>query len=139
MEESVKTKNELTPRQWHLYNFLKLKYELDPNAYVSKTEICNGLPLDYEADEKATRFCRTIEQDINVLRNSEQIYKIIVSNHTGYKIATKEEAGAWLTRIRNEAILKLKMYRKNRKIAEANNQMRLVFNKEKDTIEVFNG
>lgn len=131
-------KEKLTTRQWHLYNFLKLRYEQDPTAYVSKADICNGLPVDYQPDENATRFCREIEFDINVLRNSEQIYRIIVSNSRGYKIATKEEAGNWLMRIRNEAILKLRMYRKNRKFAEANNQMRLTFGQEKDTIEVFN-
>lgn len=128
----------LTTRQWRLYLFLKAKYEQDPTAYISKADICNGISGAYQADSSATRFCREIEYDINVLRNSEQIYKIIVSNSKGYKIATKEEAGEWLMRIRNEAILKLRMYRKNRKNAEANNQMRLTFAHEKDTIEVFN-
>lgn len=130
-------KSKLTTRQWHLYNFLKLMYENNPDAFVTKEEICNGLPQDYEIKENETRTCRSIEIDINALRNSDEIYKVIVSNHDGYKIASEEEANDWLARVKVEALRKLKMYWKNLKYAESNNQMRLVFNKEKDTIEVF--
>lgn len=130
-------KSKLTTRQWHLYNFLKLMYENNPDAFVTKEGICHGLPQDYEIKENETRTCRSIEIDINALRNSDEIYKVIVSNHDGYKIASEDEANDWLARVKVEALRKLKMYWKNLKYAESNNQMRLVFNKEKDTIEVF--
>lgn len=131
-------KTKLTPRQWRLYIYLKVMFEQDPARYISKKDICVALPAYYQIDEKATRLCRSIEQDINILRNSHEIYRIIVSNSRGYKIATEQEADEWMHKIKMEAIAKLKMYSKNLKNAESNGQLRLVFNKEKGQIEVFN-
>ena len=134
----METTKKLTPRQYHLYIYLKKQYALDPKHFVTKKQICDALPNDYEYDaDKRKRTCRSIEQDINALRMNEIIYKVIVSNHYGYKIANEEEANEWLSIVKSAALEKLKMYWKNRKSAESNNQMRIVFNKEKNCIEVF--
>lgn len=139
-------KNKLTTRQWRLYDLLKSEFEENPNAYLSCNDIMNKLP-DYYYFTYAEIMSKTpahdtvahqnIRTDINALRNSDEIYKIICSTAKGYKIATEKEANQWLARVRQEAIAKFKMYWKNLKDAELNNQLRLVFNKEKDTIEVF--
>ena len=130
--------DKLTPRQWHLYIYLKQQHDLQPNVYITKKQICEALPNDYTYDaDKRKRTCRSIESDINALRTSQQIYKVIVSNQQGYKIANEDEANEWLKMVKISALEKLQMYWKNRTTAEQNNQMRLVFNKEKNCIEVF--
>jgi hypothetical protein len=139
-------KNKLTTRQWRLYDLLKSEFEENPNAYLSCNDIMNKLPDYYyftyaeimsKTPAHDTAAHQNIRTDINALRNSDEIYKIICSTSKGYKIATEKEANQWLARVRQEAISKFKMYWKNLKDAELNNQLRLVFNKEKDTIEVF--
>lgn len=139
-------KTKLTTRQWELYKLLKKEFEENQTAYLSCKDIMNKLPDYYyftylEISSKTpahdTLAHQNIRADINALRNSDEIYKIICSTPKGYKIATEKEANQWLARVKQEAISKFKMYWKNLKDAELNNQLRLVFNKEKDTIEVF--
>lgn len=139
-------KEKLTPRQWRLYELLKDFYNKNPNGYLTTNDILEALPNDYyylkTEMENGTPLhdcqCQyNIRGDINALRNSDQINKIICSSPKGYKIATEREADSWLHRIKNEGIAKLRMYWKNRKSAEANNQLTLVFNYEKGIIEVF--
>ena len=140
-----KTKK-LTPRQWRLYNYLKEEYEKDHKKHVTTNDILDNLRTDYYylkyEMENGTPLhdcvCQAnIRADINALRNSSQIDKIIFSSCRGYKIATEDEANRLLHRWMTEACKKLKMYWKNKRSAECNNQLRLVFNKEKDTIRVF--
>lgn len=140
------SKTKLTTRQWELYKLLKKEFEENPTTYLSCKDIMNKLPDYYyftylEISSKTpahdTLAHQNIRADINTLRNSDEIYKIICSTPKGYKIATEKEANQWLARVKQEAISKFKMYWKNLKDAELNNQLRLVFNKEKNTIEVF--
>ena len=139
-------KTKLTTRQWELYKLLKKEFEETPTTYLSCKDIMNKLPDYYyftylEISSKTpahdTLAHQNIRADIKALRNSDEIYKIICSTPKGYKIATEKEANQWLARVKQEAISKFKMYWKNLKDAELNNQLRLVFNKEKNTIEVF--
>lgn len=139
-------KTKLTTRQWELYKLLKKEFEQNQTTYLSCNDIMNKLPDYYyftylEISDKTpahdTQAHLNIRADIKALRNSDEIYKIICSTPKGYKIATEKEANQWLARVKQEAISKFKMYWKNLKDAELNNQLRLVFNKEKDTIEVF--
>lgn len=145
-QKQTKTKK-LTPRQWRLYNYLKEEFEKDHKKYVTTNDILNDLRTDYyylkHEMENGTPYhdciCQqNIRSDINTIRNSYQIDKIVFSSSRGYKIATEDEANRLLHRWMSEACKKLKMYWKNRKSAESNNQLRLVFNKERDTIQVFN-
>ena len=140
------SKTKLTTRQWRLYDLLKSEFEVNPKAYISCNDIMEKMPEHYfltnveimnNTPAHDTLAHLNIRADINALRNSDEIYKIICSNSKGYKIATEKEADKWLARVKHEAIAKFKMYWKNLKDAELNNQLRLVFNKEKDTIEVF--
>ena len=136
----------LNTRQWNLYKYLKKRYAIDPKAYVTTKEIIRDLPNDYyftQAEiEKHTPAHDTsahqnIRADINTIRNSEDIYKIVYSCSKGYKIATEEEANKWLHRVKMEALSKLKMYSKNCKFGSLNQQLRIIFNSEKGQIEVF--
>lgn len=139
-------KTKLTTRQWELYKLLKKEFEENPTAYLSCNDIMDKLPNYYylslseqlcNVPAHDTQAHLNIRADIKALRNSDEIYKIICSTPKGYKIATEKEANQWLARVKQEAISKFKMYWKNLKDAELNNQLRLVFNKEKDTVEVF--
>ena len=136
----------LNTRQWNLYKYLKDRYAVDPKAYVTTNEIIRDLPNDYfftqaeiENNTPAhdTSAHQNIRADINAIRNSEDIYKIVYSCSKGYKIATEEEANKWLHRVKMEALSKLKMYSKNCKCGSLNQQLRIIFNSEKGQIEVF--
>ena len=136
----------LTPRQWRLYELLKKIYNDDSKAFMSTYQIIEAMPKDYYylkvEMENGTPLhdcqCQqNIRADINALRNSNQIDRIVYSTSKGYKIATEEEADKLLHRWMSEAVAKLKMYWKNKKSAELNGQYRLVFNKERNIVEVF--
>ena len=125
----------LTTRQWDLYNFLKSQFE--EGRYISKKEICANLPQHYEYDTKATRLCRTIENDIREINECPIIQKIIVSNHSGYKIGSKEECEEYIEKRFNRDLKNLKLNWALSKKVNLDGQMRLTINKERDFIEAF--
>ena len=93
-------KNKLTTRQWRLYDLLKSEFEENPNAYLSCNDIMNKLPDYYyftyaeimsKTPAHDTAAHQNIRTDINALRNSDEIYKIICSTSKGYMIATEKE------------------------------------------------
>ena len=128
-------KNDLNTRQWDLYKFLKSQYE--SGKYISKREICENLPQHYKFNEKQTRLCRDIEDDIREINECELIQKIIVSSQKGYKIGSKEECEKYIEKrfIRDLKNLKLN-WLLSRKV-NLDNQMRLTFGKEREFIETF--
>ena len=136
----------LNTRQWNLYKYLKERYAENPKAYVTTKEIIRDLPNDYyftqveienHTPAHDTSAHQNIRNDINTIRNSEDVYKIVYSSSKGYKIANEEEANKWLHRVKMEALSKLKMYSKNCKCGSLNQQLRIIFNSEKGQIEVF--
>ena len=129
-----KTK-ELTTRQWKLYNFLKENYE--EGRYISKDEICNGLPEYYNINLKETRKCRSIESDVRAINFNDIIQKIIVSNKYGYKIGNEEECQNYIARRLTRELKNLKLDRLLINKVGLNNQMRLQFANERDYIETF--
>lgn len=136
--------NSLNTRQWHLYEYLKMRYEVNPNEFVSTWEICKDLPEDYvlfvkDANLHDTQVYALIRKDINFMRkhSNESFLKVIISSPKGYKIANEQEANEWLERVKNEALSKLSIYWKNKRMAETNNQLRIVFNQEHPVVEIF--
>lgn len=124
---------ELTPRQWQLYKYLKVHYE--PNKFISKKEIADALGYDWK--ENTDRNGRDIEADVNELRESDVIQKIIVSSRDGYKIANEEEANAYLDRDWINIMKDLKRHNKLRRKAKKDKQMCIVWNSERDTIQAY--
>ena len=110
---------ELTSRQWRLYEFLKERYS--DTEYISKKDI--ALNVDgYDANDKATRYLRDIEFDVHDINASEIIQKIIVSCHKGYKIGSPEQVHDYITSREIEAKKSLKHTYKLRHKAELNQQ-----------------
>lgn len=125
----------LTTRQWQLYRFLKKKAK--ENRYISKKEICDNLKKYYEYKEEQKRLCRSIERDVRIINDSNEIQKIIVSNSEGYKIGNKEEVENYLKKRFLRDLKSLKLDWKISKKVKMDKQMRVVFNSERDTIEAF--
>lgn len=90
----------LNERQKSLYKFLIDK--ATTNEFISKEEICTSLSELYPRNEEKTNehasssFSR-IRKDVRTINGSDA-YKIIVSNHKGYKVANEQEAIDYLDR-----------------------------------------
>ena len=126
---------ELTPRQWDLYNYLKVNY--DEETYISKSEIVAHV-LGYEVKDGETRYCRDIEFDVHDINDHTKIQKIIVSCHKGYKIGTPQQVYDYLKNREIAAKESLRLTYKMRRKAEQNGQYRLVFGKsERNVIEAY--
>ena len=76
----------LTPRQWKLYNLLKT----NPNKWFSQKEICETI-VEYPYYEKGTNHCPFITEDKLAINSSDLVDKIIVIKSNCYKIANEDE------------------------------------------------
>lgn len=133
MEEK---KNALTTRQWMLYRYLKSQYKR--NEFISKEEISEHLPKLYGFDKSKDRNCRTLEQDIRKINESDEIQKIIVSSRFGYKIGNQEEVVKYINNRFNREFKNLKLDWKLVNKVKLNKQTRLTFQTQaRDTIETF--
>lgn len=124
----------LNKRQWMLYRYLKRRFK--DNIYISKKEICRDLG-NYNYNENEKRLCRVIESDVRAINESDEIQKIIVSNHEGYKIGNKEEVEQYLNRRFNRDYENIKLNWKLAKKVSLDKQMRLTFGNERDVIETY--
>ena len=123
----MQNKKDLNTRQWKLYEFLK-----EQNKFLSREEIMDQSGL-YENETS-----RTLTRDLQALKESDTIKRIIITNRKGIKIAeTKEEADIYLEKEKVEVLSRLKRYFKQAHNIELDKQTQIVWNKEKDTIEVF--
>lgn len=113
-----------TIRSWRLYDFLMECYqdiELH-NKYITKEQIARALPSYYNVNDKSTRYLREIEADVELLNtNLDPTQHIIVSNKTGYKIASLEDYREYIAR-RKAYLAK---YAKRTKLIEEKYQMAL--------------
>lgn len=125
----------MTTRQWKLYEFLKLNYA--DGKYISKKEICDSLSDYYVYDENSDRHNVDIELDIRAINDDIVMQKCIVSNKRGYKIGNEQECNEYLARRFKSIFKSLKSLYAIKKRLELNNQMRIVFNEEREFIESF--
>lgn len=146
----MKTKNNLTSRQWRLYEFLKEKskgfdtqqmllfnYEnwnlwnrnSNETSYGYYDDLKNNISWNNMSSARALR------KDLKALRDNDTIQKIIV----GTKLAdTEEEAKNYLDKKLARILRQLKTYHKEKVKLEKHLQTRLVFNKEKEIINALN-
>ena len=132
----MEKKSELTPRQWHLYEFLKQQTD-----WVKQEHISSSLP-EYSVTEKDTPFHDTmarlnITNDIRAIKKSDVIQKIIISSGKGVKIATQDDFGIYFDHKLKALKKQMKLLYKQLKKAQLNNQTRIVYNSERDFIEAF--
>lgn len=103
---------ELNERQQALYKFLNvMSFTKD---YISKEKIVGRL-YDYypryseTSNEHNSAAFALIRKDVRAI-NFSGVEKIIVSSNKGYKIATKEEAEAYIKRRLKSSLVSLKLY-----------------------------
>ena len=117
----------MNSRQWKLYEFLK-----GQSQFLSRKEIMalSGL---YEKEN-----VRTLTRDLQVIKENPTINRIVITSRNGIKLAeTKEEANMYLEREKIEILSRLKRYYIQSKQYGLDNQTQIVWNQEKEVIEVF--
>ena len=118
----------MNTRQWKLYEFLKEKMD----HYLSRKAIMRLSGL-YESETS-----RTLTHDLQVIKENPTINRILITSRKGIKIAsTKKEADEYLEREKIEILSRFKRYFQQAHNIELDKQTQIVFNCEKDTIEVF--
>ena len=115
-------------RQWKLYEFLKDNMD----KYLSREEIMDQSGL-YENEN-----ARLLTSDLQAIKNNPTIKRILITSRMGIKIAeTKEEANYYFEKEETEVLSRLKRLINQKKQYGLDQQMQIVFNSEKDCVEVF--
>lgn len=125
----------LTARQYKLYEYLKEHYE--EGVYISKQQICKDLNDFYKINEKETRVCRTLEEDVRKINDDDTLTKIIVSNKNGYKIGSKVEVQKYIKKRMLRDVKSINLTKKIAKKYKLDRQMQMVWNSEKPMVETF--
>ena len=122
----MRDKTKMNTRQWQLYEFLK-----NQNDLLSRKEIMDQLGT-YEGNK------RLLTSDLQRIKENPTINRILITNRKGIKLAVDEaEANMYLDLEKIEVLNRLKRYFKQAKQIQLDNQTTMVWNSEKDTIEVF--
>lgn len=130
-------KSELNSRQWTLYNYLKEKGDV----WTTQLEIASHI-IGYLFNGKPSEFHDSLARqqmtkDIQKINNSGVIQKVIISSSKGIKLANKKEFEKYISGEFAAVFRKLKRVRIKAKKGGLDGQMRITFNKERDTIEAF--
>ena len=120
-----KKAQKLVTRQWRLYDYLK-----EQDGMVSRKKIMNDLGLWNNV--------RVLTSDLQAIKENPTINRILITSRKGIKLAVdKAEADFYLEKEKIEDLSRLKRYVKQAKQIQLDNQTQIVWNSEKDTIEVF--
>lgn len=149
--EVLKTENNLKPRQWKLYTFLKEtreKYKKQEEMLLAYEtwllENCESSKYSYgyfsEREQRKhysdMSSARAMRKDIQELKKDDTIQKVICTN----KLAdTVEEAERHLKKTLAKILRELKIYHKQKAKLEKHLQTRLTFNQEREIIESVRG
>lgn len=129
--------SELNARQWRLYNLLKER----GNVWTKQREIAELLPDLYPIaggqafHDSGTRLLMT--RDIRDINKSDVIQKIIISTAQGVKLASRDEAKAFISGKYSTVFKSLARVRKMELKAGLDGQTRLTFGKERGIIHAF--
>lgn len=117
--------NKLNSRQWKLYEFLK-----EQNDFILRNEIMKQLGLWENG--------RVLTSDLQAIKTNPTINRILITHRKGIKLATtQKEADYYLEKEKIEILSRLKRYMQQARQIQLDNQTQIVWNSEKDTIEVF--
>lgn len=129
--------SELNARQWRLYRLLKEQGD----AWTLQRDIAAALPDLYPIAEgqafhdSGARLVMT--RDIGEINESGIIQKIIISGRRGVKLANKEEARQFIAGKYSAVFRSLARVRLLEHKAGLDGQTRLVFGRERGTIQAF--
>lgn len=119
-------KNKMLSRQWKLYEFLKEHMD----EYLSIVDIMKQTNLYNDR--------RLLTRDLQVIKTNLTINRILITSRKGIKLASnKEEADEYLEQEKIEILSRLKRYFQQAHQIQLDQQTQIVWNSEKDTIEVF--
>lgn len=129
--------SELNARQWRLYNLLKERGD----TWTKQRELAGLLP-DLYPTERAQDFHDSgarllMTKDIGEINKSDVVQKIIISSARGVKLATEEEAWAFIEGKYTAVFKSLEKVRKMERKAGLDGQGRLVFGAERPIIQAF--
>lgn len=125
--------NDLTTRQWKLYEFLK-----EQSKFLSRKDILKSVSL-YEENGETQSQLRELTRDLQAIKKSERIDKVLITGRTGIKLAqTYQEFKEYDEIEKLELLKRLKLLRKQERKYRSNNQTRVVFGQEKDIVEALN-
>ena len=121
----MKKSQKIISRQWRLYDYLK-----EQDGMVSRKKIMDQLGLWNNV--------RVLTSDLQAIKENPTINRILITSRKGIKLAVDEaEANYYLDKEKIEDLSRLKRYVKQAKQIQLDNQTQIVWNSEKDTIEVF--
>lgn len=129
--------SELNARQWRLYSLLKTR----GGAWTKQRELAELLPDLYPIEreqafhDSGARLLMT--KDIRAINKSDIIQKIIISSAQGVKLASKEEARAFIAGKYSTVFKSLEIVRKMERKAGLDGQARFVFGGERPIIQAF--
>jgi hypothetical protein len=135
---------ELNTRQWALYEHLKTLFNKNNEKWYNLRDLCDEL-YDFEEyiylsttknfnNERARRI---MTSDIQVLKDSDIIPKVILSSGNGVKIANEKEIKEELEKEKISLLSSLQRLNKQYRKAKLDGQYRLVFGQERDVVEVY--
>ena len=129
--------SELNARQWRLYRLLREQGDV----WTKQRELAELLPDLYPC-ERAEAFHDSgarllMTKDIREINKSDVIQKIIISSAQGVKLASKEEARAFIAGKYSTVFKSLERVRKMERKAGLDGQARLVFGGERPIIQAF--
>lgn len=130
--------SELNTRQWKLYNFLKERgdqwtYQLD--IVLALNDYYNFKDAPEKFHDSTARHLLTA--DIREINNSDVIQKVIMSSARGNKIANESEFSKYIGKEISSAVARLIRAKRKAEKGTLDGQMRMVLNRERDTIEAF--
>lgn len=129
--------SELNARQWRLYNLLKERGDV----WTKQRELADLLPDLYPCEreqafhDSGARLIMT--RDISEINESGIIQKIIISGRKGVKLANREEALQFIAGKYSAVFRSLARVRLLEQKAGLDGQARLVFGRERGTIQAF--
>lgn len=129
--------SELNARQWRLYNLLKERGDV----WTKQRELADLLPDLYPCEreqafhDSGARLIMT--RDISEINESGIIQKIIISGRKGVKLANREEALQFIAGKYSAVFRSLARVRLLEQKAGLDGQTRLVFGRERGTIQAF--
>lgn len=125
--------NDLTTRQWDLYDYLKKQEDY---KHLRDIMVETGLYGD-DYDNHSSSGSRALRKDIRALKRSGIIQTTILSTSKGIKLATREEYAAYSKRKWDAIGRVINLQKLQDKKAGLNNQTRIVFGHEKPVVEAF--
>lgn len=134
MKKAITTVNS---RQWKLYKYLCGQEDPKTLETIIRETGLYGPVDEINFNNSAGR--RVLTADIRILKEKDEPHKNVLSTNQGIIIGTKKEFIQEIEKQERKLIKMFQLLNKQKRKAGLDNQLRLVFGKEKEIIEAFKG